>query len=213
MNRENSLDKTSAHNASGFSEIPAKFSPAAIVIGASAGAIDALCTILPPLPRDYSLPVLVVVHLPPDKKSVLAGLISARCQIAVKEAEDKETICPGTVYFAPPNYHLLVEPDFRLSLSSDEPVLFSRPAINVLFESAADAYGDGLIGVILTGANSDGASGLRAVWAAGGMALVQNPETAEAPAMPQAALAACPQASVLSLADISAKLKTQFWNR
>ena len=97
----------------------------------------------------------------------------ARCAIRVREAEDKEPIEPGVVYFAPPDYHLLVEQDKRLSLSDDEPVLFSRPSIDVLFESAADAYGGGLIGVVLTGANSDGAKGLKAVVQAGGVAVVQ----------------------------------------
>ena len=133
--------------------------PEAVVIGASAGALEALSSLLPALPSDYRLPILIVVHLPPDKTSLLAELLRARCAIRVREAEDKEPIEPGVVYFAPPDYHLLVEQDRRLSLSDDEPVLFSRPSIDVLFESAADAYGGGLIGVVLTGANSDGANG------------------------------------------------------
>ena len=148
--------------------------PEAIVIGASAGALDVLSNLLPALPSDYRLPILVVVHLPPDKTSLFAELIRARCAIRVREAEDKEPIEPGVAYFAPPDYHLLVEQDKRLSLSDDEPVLFSRPSIDVLFESAADAYGGGLIGVVLTGANSDGANGLKAVVEAGGVAVVQE---------------------------------------
>ncbi len=180
--------------------------PAAIVIGASVGAIEALSVILPALPRDYPFPVFVVVHVPSDKKSLLADLFIQRCAIEVKEAEDKETIRPSTVYFAPADYHLLVEPDFTLSLSSDEPVLYSRPAVDVLFESAADAYGDSLTGVILTGASSDGANGLRAVCDAGGLGLVQLPETAEGCAMPRAALAARPTATALSLAEIALAL-------
>ena len=107
--------------------------------------------------------VVVVVHLPPDKESLLAGLFAPRCVLAVKEAEDKEPLLPATIYFAPPNYHLLIESDLRLSLSSDEAVRYSRPSIDVLFESAADACGDALTGVILTGSNCDGAIGLRAV--------------------------------------------------
>jgi two-component system chemotaxis response regulator CheB len=113
----------------------------AVVIGASAGALEALSVILPALPAGYGLPVFVVVHLPPDTRSILADLFQAKCHIPVREAEDKEPIRGGTIYFAPPNYHLLIEADRNVSLSSDEPVLFSRPSIDVLFESAADAYG------------------------------------------------------------------------
>lgn len=181
----------------------------AVAIGASAGAVDALLHILPTLPRDYPLSLLIVVHLSPEADSTLASLLAARCEIAVKEAEDKELIQAGVAYLAPPNYHLLVEPDLYLSLSSDEPVLFSRPSIDVLFESAADAYGDSLAGIILTGANSDGAKGLRAIADAGGMTFVQEPELAEAPTMPQAALNACPEARALSLNAIAATLKTE----
>ncbi|WP_040308614.1 chemotaxis protein CheB, partial [Asticcacaulis biprosthecium] len=139
----------------------------AIVIGASAGGVEALSAILPRLPADYPLPVMVVIHLPPDRRSLMAKLFDAKCAMSVREADDKEPIARGTVYFAPPDYHLLVETDRRLSLSSEEPVLFSRPAIDILFETAADAYGPGLVGIILSGANEDGAAGLKAVRAAG----------------------------------------------
>ncbi|RBP47778.1 two-component system chemotaxis response regulator CheB [Roseimicrobium gellanilyticum] len=183
--------------------------PAAVVIGASVGAIEALSLLLPTLPAAYPLPVLVVVHVPPDRKSSLAELFATRCQIGVKEAEDKEAIGAGMVYFAPADYHLLVEPDFTISLSSDEPVLFSRPAIDVLFQSAADAYGDNLTGVVLTGASTDGALGLQAIGAAGGMTLVQTPDTAEGETMPRAALAACPTARALSLEEIATVLNTE----
>jgi two-component system chemotaxis response regulator CheB len=181
--------------------------PEAVVIGASAGALEALSSLLPSLPSDYCLPILIVVHLPADKTSVLAELLRARCAIRVREAEDKEPIEPGVAYFAPPDYHLLVEQDRRLSLSDDEPVLFSRPSIDVLFESAADAYGGGLIGVVLTGANSDGAKGLKAVVDAGGAAIVQSPGSAYAVAMPQAAIAICPDALVLPVTEIAAYLR------
>jgi two-component system chemotaxis response regulator CheB len=180
----------------------------AIVIRASAGALEALSAILPALPQGFELPVLVVVHVPPDRRSVLSELFEAKCRVPVKEAEDKEPIVGGTVYFAPPDYHLLVEADRCLALSSDEPVLFSRPSIDVLFESAADAYGPALIGVVLTGANQDGAKGLRAIVAAGGAALVQEPQGAFAPAMPEAAIASVPGAGILSLDQIAAHLKT-----
>jgi two-component system, chemotaxis family, protein-glutamate methylesterase/glutaminase len=181
--------------------------PEAVVIGASAGALEVLSNLLPALPSDYRLPILIVVHLPPDNTSLFAELIRARCAIRVREAEDKEPIEPGVVYFAPPDYHLLVEEDKRLSLSDDEPVLFSRPSIDVLFESAADAYGGGLIGVVLTGANSDGANGLKAVVEAGGVAVIQSPGSAYAVAMPEAAIAACPAARVLPVNEIAAYLR------
>jgi two-component system chemotaxis response regulator CheB len=176
---------------------------AAVVIGASAGAWDALSVILPALPQTFSLPVMIVVHLPPDRKSLLAELFAEKCGMDVAEAEDKEPILGGVVYFAPPDYHLLVETNSTLSLSSDEPVLFSRPSIDVLFESAADAYGPALTAIILTGASEDGARGLAAVIAAGGTAIVQRPEDAYAAAMPQAALARSPGARVLSLEEIT----------
>ncbi|MCE9603436.1 MAG: chemotaxis protein CheB [Planctomycetia bacterium] len=178
----------------------------AIVIGASAGAVEALSAILPLLPRHYPLPVIAVVHLAPDKNSVMAKLLQMKCRVDVREIEDKEPLQAGTVYIAPPDYHVLVEADDRLSLSSEEPVLFSRPSIDVLFESAADVYGEGLVGVVLTGANSDGSQGLRAIYRAGGSTVVQCPKSAYASAMPESALAACPGARVLGLPEIAAYL-------
>ena len=179
----------------------------AVVIGASAGALEALSVILPTLPAGFRLPLIVVVHVPPDKRSMLAELFQAKCRIPVREAEDKEPINPGTVYFAPSDYHLLVETEKSLSLSSDEPVLFSRPSIDVLFESAADAYGSALMAIILTGANQDGAKGMKAVAEAGGVTLVQNPDGAFASAMPEAAIEMCPGARVMSLDAITAYLQ------
>lgn len=179
----------------------------AVVMGASAGAIEAMLTILPSLPANYPLPLLVVIHIPPDRKSMIAELFQSRCKLRVKEVEDTELIEPGTVYIAPPDYHVLVEPDHRLSLSSEEPVLYSRPSIDVLFESAADVYGTGLLAVILTGANSDGALGSRAVKAAGGTVIIQDPETAYSSAMPKAALSQCPDAQTLDLEQIMVYLQ------
>lgn len=175
----------------------------AIVIGASAGALEALSTILPRLPAAYPLPVMVVVHLPAGKDCRLAELLSAKCQVRVREAEDKEPIEAGAVYLAPPDYHLLVEANDRLSLSSEEPINYSRPSIDVLFESAADVYGSGLIGVVLTGANNDGAAGLSIIRRAGGTVIVQRPDLAQSSPMPRAALEACPEALVLSLPEIA----------
>ena len=178
----------------------------AVVVGASAGAIQALSCILPALPADYPIPVLVVVHIPTDGSDLLAPLFQAKCRVVVKEAEDKEPILPGFVYFGPSDYHLLVEADRIVSLSADEPVHYSRPSIDVLFESAADAFGAGLVGVILTGANEDGAAGLRAVAAVGGVTVVEAPATAFAPTMPTAALELCAEARPMSLDAIAAYL-------
>ncbi len=180
----------------------------AVVIGASAGAVQALQAILPSLPAGYRLPVLVVVHVPPDRSNVLLPLFQAKCRMAVKEAEDKEPVVGGMIYFAPSDYHLLVESDESLALSTDEAVNYSRPSIDVLFESAADAYGEGLVGVILTGANHDGAEGLKAVTDAGGVAIVEEPAGAYASAMPDAALAACPEAKAMTLDAIASYLSS-----
>jgi two-component system, chemotaxis family, protein-glutamate methylesterase/glutaminase len=181
--------------------------PEAIVIGASAGALEALSVILPSLPGDFRMPIIVVVHVPPDKRSVLAELFSAKCRIRVIEVEDKEPLQPATAYFAPPDYHLLVEDKKSLGLTNEEPVLFSRPSIDVLFESAADVYGRNVVAVLLTGANQDGARGLAAIAKAGGDVIVQDPQTAFADAMPDAGLKLCPDARVLSLDDISEYLR------
>lgn len=180
----------------------------AVAIGASAGAVQALLALLPALPASFALPVLVVVHVPPGRDNALVALLQAKCRVVVKEAEDKEPIVGGIVYFAPSDYHLLVETDATLALSSDEAVNYSRPSIDVLFETAADAYGAGLAGVILTGANHDGAAGLKAVLDAGGVAIVQSRAEAYATAMPDAALEACPTASTMTLDAIASYLSS-----
>ena len=174
----------------------------AVVMGGSAGALDALSQILPGLPKDFAFPIFIVVHVPAQKDSLLAEVLQNKCQLKVHEAEDKEPIEPGNVYLAPPDYHLLIEDGGYLSLSADEAVLFSRPSIDVLFESAADVYGAGLIGIILSGANNDGARGLKAVAEMGGAALVQNPEQALAKMMPEEALAQCGLAQMMRPAEI-----------
>lgn len=179
----------------------------AVVIGASAGAFDALSSILPSLPIGFRLPVMVVVHLPPDKRSLIAELFRQKCLLPVEEVEDKQPIVRGTIYFAPPDYHLLVERGGTLSLSKDDPVLFSRPSIDVLFESASDIFGAGLIAVVLTGANEDGAKGLRSVEIAGGTTIIQDPKTAFVPTMPEAALRSCPGARILTIEAISLYLR------
>lgn len=179
----------------------------AIIIGGSAGCLDALSAILPSLPADYPVPILVVVHLPAGKESLIAGLLDAKCALSVCEAEDKMPIQSGNVYFAPPDYHMLIEKEQVISLSNEDEVLYSRPSIDVSFESAADVYGAGLTGIVLTGANNDGAAGLDCIVAEGGAAIVQDPGTAHARAMPEAAIKACPSAQILSLPAIADYLK------
>jgi two-component system chemotaxis response regulator CheB len=178
----------------------------AVAIGVSTGGLRALDAILRPLPGDYPLPLLIVQHIDRDAGSGLASLLDARCALRVKEADDQGEIVPGTAYLAPANYHLLVENRKRLALSVDPHVSFARPSIDVLFESAADVFGPHLIGVVLTGANFDGAEGLKRVKARGGLAIVQEPEDAEAAQMPRAALAATEVDHVVPLDRIAALL-------
>ena len=180
----------------------------AVVIGTSAGGVEALSVILPALPATFRPPVFVVLHLPRERPSLLTHIFESRCAVPRREAEDKEPIEAGTVYFAPPDYHLLIERDGTLALSRDDQVNFSRPSIDVLFESAAEAYHARLLGVILTGANSDGAAGLAAVRSAGGIAVVQDPAEAQAAAMVEAALARTAVDYVLPLRAIAALLRT-----
>ncbi|MBM7062564.1 chemotaxis protein CheB [Pseudomonas sp. UL073] len=162
---------------------------AALVIGASAGGIDALLRLLGALPADYRLPIACVLHLPDQPGSLLAALFQRQLALRVKDAEDKEQLAAGTLYFAPPGYHLSIEQDHSFSLSREEPRHFSRPSIDFLFESAADAYQERLAGVLLTGANEDGAAGLLHIQQRGGLTLVQEPADAQVPTMPAAALA------------------------
>lgn len=174
----------------------------AVVIGVSAGGLAALEKVLPMLDASIPVPVFVVQHIRPDSDNYMPLHFDRRCKVDVKEAEDKEVPAPGTVYFAPPNYHLLIELEKTLALSVEERVNFSRPSVDVLFETAAEAYRDKLIGVILTGANSDGARGLAKIKRFGGMAIVQTPESAEANAMPLAALDAVEPDQVLPIGEI-----------
>lgn len=161
----------------------------AIVMGASAGGVSALLTVFAGLPVDFAIPLLCVLHLPDDRHSQLAEVFSRRLQRPVQEARDKEAIVPGMIYVAGPGYHLSVERDRSLSLSQEDRVYFSRPSIDILFESAADAYGAGLVGVLLTGANEDGARGLAQIKQGGGITIVQDPREAQVAVMPEAALA------------------------
>lgn len=168
---------------------PAHAGFAAVVIGGSAGSVEALAVLLPALPATLQAAVLVVVHLPRNRPSLLCNIFQPRCALPLREAEDKQPIVPGTVYFAPLDYHLLVDSGPALALSVDAPVHYSRPSIDVLFESAADVYGKVLMGIVLSGANQDGARGLAAIEAQGGLAVVQEPGSASVRTMPEAALA------------------------
>jgi two-component system, chemotaxis family, protein-glutamate methylesterase/glutaminase len=179
----------------------------AIVIGASAGGVEALGLILPSLPAKFRPALLIVLHLPRERPSLLVEIYEKRCALPIREADDKEPIEPGTVYFAPPDYHMLVERNRQIALSTDEPVHFSRPSVDVLFESAADAFGSRLLGVILTGANEDGAAGLHAIHRAGGVTVVQQPGSAKVPLMVVSALQRNPADFVLSLPEIAELLK------
>ena len=164
----------------------------AIVIGTSAGGVEALSLLLPALPPELRASVFVVLHLPRDRPSLLVEIFEHRCTHPIREGEDKEPVEPGTIYFAPPDYHLLVDRGrdqvVRVALSSDDMVHFSRPSIDVLFEAAADLYGSKLLGIVLTGGNEDGAAGLAAVRRRGGVCIVQDPDEAQASYMPEAAL-------------------------
>jgi len=179
--------------------------PAVVVIGGSAGALEVLRTIVRGLPQALSCPVVIVIHIP-SHSSGLAELLGVDTSLTVKQAEDKEPLLAGTVYVAPPNYHLLIEPQRTFALSVDPPVHFSRPSIDVLFESARDVYGASLIGILLSGASEDGAAGLQEIHAAGGTTIVQSPLSAEAAIMPAAALALFEPAYVWSPNEMAAGL-------
>jgi two-component system, chemotaxis family, protein-glutamate methylesterase/glutaminase len=180
----------------------------AVVIGGSAGGVEALSVLLPALPADSRASLFIVLHVPRDRPSLLAEIFAHKCALPVREAEDKEPVAPGTVYFAPSNYHLLLDQGPQLALSADDPVHHSRPSIDVLFESAADVYKDRLLGIILTGANEDGALGLAAVHDGGGMTVVQAPESARSPQMAVSALKLRPVDLVLPLDGIAVLLGT-----
>jgi two-component system chemotaxis response regulator CheB len=160
----------------------------AVVAGVSAGGGQALPCLLGMLEPDFALSLVIVQHLHPLQDDYYIGRLAEACRLQVKEAEEKEGVQPGVIYLAPANYHLLIEADRTFSLCAGEKVNFSRPSIDVLFETAAEAYGTELIGVILTGASRDGAAGLRRIKENGGLAVVQDPRSAEFPLMPQSAL-------------------------
>jgi two-component system chemotaxis response regulator CheB len=179
----------------------------AIVIGTSAGGVEALSRLLPPIPASLSAAILIVVHVPRERPSLLTDIFRVKCKLKVEEALDKAEIKPGCIYFAPPDYHMLIDREFadsrpQLALSVDEVVQFSRPSIDVLFESAADIYGTRLLGVLLTGGNEDGAAGMAYIAQCGGSTVVQEPAEALTSTMPDGALKVMKPTHVLRLDDI-----------
>jgi len=175
----------------------------ALVVGGSAGAVEALNQLLPAVSEAARVPVVVVVHLPPNRPSLLTEVFAVRCAVPVREPEDKQPIAAGCIWFAPPNYHLLLEVDRSFAFSTDLPVNFSRPSIDVLFESAADLFREALCCVVLTGANEDGARGASSVRRRGGLVIVQDPSCAEATQMPIAAIASANPQVVATLPEIA----------
>ena len=179
----------------------------AVVIGVSTGGLNALSQILPILPRSYPLSVIIVQHRVNDSDNFLVEYLNKLCDIQVKEALPRSAIEPECVYISPSGYHLLIERDKRFSLSVDPPVSFAIPSIDVLFESAAVAYKDKLIGVILTGANSDGSRGIKKIKESGGLTIVQDPTTAESSTMPAAAIGMVDIDHILPLNEIGSFLE------
>lgn len=180
-----------------------------VVVGVSAGGVDLLLQVLPRLPADFAVPIVVCLHAAPGTTAELAGMLDERTRLKVVEAADKQPMRPRHVYLAPGGYHLLLERDGVFSLSVDEPVRFARPSVDVLFDSAAHAFRQRVLAVVLSGANDDGARGAARIKAAGGTVLVQDPSTAMAEDMPRAALAAvAPDRCIRpeELADVLRKL-------
>ncbi len=177
--------------------------PEAVVIGGSWGGLEAILRIVSGLPARFALPLIVVLHRGRNFKSELESVIQHRTHLQVREVEEKEKIQEGYLYIAPANYHVPVEQDYTFSLDLSAPVHHSRPSIDVTFESAAEVYGPRLVGVLLTGANVDGASGLKIIADRGGLAIIQDPSEAEADTMPRAALQLCPVRQVMRIDQIS----------
>lgn len=177
------------------------------VVGTSWGGLAALRTLVAGLPPDFMMALVLVQHRHKDSDTLLRSLLQERSALEVCEVEDKMPLEHGRIYVAPPDYHTLVEPG-HFALSTEAPVRYSRPSIDVTFSSAAHSYGHRTVGIVLTGANADGADGLRRISDRGGMALVQDPKTAESPTMPAAAMKAVPRARVMPLGEMVAYLAT-----
>jgi two-component system chemotaxis response regulator CheB len=174
----------------------------AVVLGVSSGGMTALKFIFSALPARFRIPIIVVQHISPHSDNEWINLLNNKSNLTIKEADEKEKIESGNVYIAAANYHLLIESDKTFSLTIDEHVNFARPSIDVLFESAAEAYKDKLIGIVLTGSNNDGAKGIKRIKELGGMVIIQDPKTAESSTMPASAIAAVQTDYILSLEKI-----------
>jgi len=174
----------------------------AIVIGVSSGGMTALKFIFSALPAGFSIAIIIVQHISAHSDNEWIKLLNNKSNVTVKEADEKEKIVSGTSYIAPANYHLLIENNKTFSLTIDERVNFARPSIDVLFESAAEAYKDKLIGIVLTGSNNDGTKGIKRIKELGGMVIIQDPKTAESSIMPASAIAVVQPDYILSLEKI-----------
>ena len=176
-----------------------------VVIGTSLGGFSALKLLLGKLPPEFPVPIAIVQHRHKESHTTLAGYLQPKVALPIQEVEDKDEILPGRIYLAPADYHLLVEPGY-FTLSTDEPVCYARPSIDVLFESAADVFGDRVLAIVLTGANQDGAQGAAVIKARGGRVIVQDPTTAESAVMPKAVIAATPVDAIVPLESIGSTL-------
>ena len=174
----------------------------AIVIGVSSGGLNAMKILFSLLPADFSMPIIVVQHVGARSENVWIQLLNNHCKVEIKEADEKEKIEKGKIYVAPPNYHLLIEKNKTFSLTVDERVNYARPSIDVLFETASEAYQTHLIGVVLTGANNDGSNGIKCIKERGGLTIVQQPDTAESSYMPASAIATSKPDYILPLEEI-----------
>lgn len=182
--------------------------PRCLVVGGSAGSLEIILNLVARLPEPPGAVVILVVHRKKDNDSILASLVASRTQLPVREVEDKDPIQPDTIYLAPPDYHLLIERDDQFSLDTSEKIHHSRPSIDVTFESVAEAFGQRAIGILLSGANADGAAGMASIKSAGGLTLVQDPATAEVDYMPRQAIGQGPIDHILSPESISDLLHT-----
>ena len=174
-----------------------------MVIGLSSGGMEAMKTFFPLLPEDLPFPVIIVQHISPLSDSQWIPILNRKCSLRIKEADEKEKIEKGNIYVAPPNYHLLIENDHTFSLTTEERVSYARPSIDVLFETAAQAYKDRLVGIVLTGSNHDGSAGLQKIKQCGGLSIVQDPEEAHSSYMPTSAMAAVQPDHILGLREIA----------
>ena len=174
----------------------------AVVIGVSAGGLNALSFLLSKIPEDYKIPIIIIQHRNSDQRDLLEEILQDKCKVKIKQADEKEPVKKGFVYLGPPDYHLLIEKDETFSLTSDAKVKYSRPSIDVLFESASYVYQEKLVGIILTGANDDGTNGMKRISKYGGLTIAQNPQEAEFPIMPQAAISSGFVQNIFSLAEI-----------